>query len=348
MPSVSGFTALREVRIPSVRRDQKSLPPWIDPSPAGDPTYDPFGTSLPFRPTHRTPGSRKSKHRSYREFEKDTGSGEARLQRFTSTFTSAFRENLSWRLAEKSRLPRVQSALLPLTVFAGTVTLLIAGTSVLYAEFLPDHHDTTTQKTSYASDNNDQSTELSSPGDTVGSGGSATEDGSNPENESPGPAIIDPATRDEFRAPVPGQAVGSPNFASHTSVAAADIDVPIGTPVFAVHAGRASIIDSIACGTGVAIDGSDGNRYTYCFASQLDIANGAQVKAGDIVMHSGTPTGRTGPAGTATESDEPHLHFEVRVAGVNVCPQHLLRSWFDNVYLSPSDPSTDRHSCVVS
>lgn len=75
-------------------------------------------------------------------------------------------------------------------------------------------------------------------------------------------------------------------------------------------------IGTATCGPGVSIQGDDGVRYIYCHG--LDggplVRTGDRVTAGQHIMNSGN-TGRSGA---------PHLHFEIRVAGEQRCPQQFL------------------------
>jgi murein DD-endopeptidase MepM/ murein hydrolase activator NlpD len=109
--------------------------------------------------------------------------------------------------------------------------------------------------------------------------------------------------------------------APHHDYPAADIPVPTGTTVFAAAAG--TVVAAPAgdkCGNGVIIDGEDGHRYTYCHGLRPLVPRGAQVKAGDPIMVSGSTGASTGP----------HLHFQIDLGpgtGALVCPQLALAAW---------------------
>lgn len=118
----------------------------------------------------------------------------------------------------------------------------------------------------------------------------------------------------------------------HHDYPAADLMVPEGSPVYAVRGGTiARVVDwphncyeygrcDRTCGVGVSINGDDGVRYIYCHGTRLNGATvGQAVEAGHLLMWSGN-TGRSGA---------PHLHFEIRVAGEQRCPQQLLLALFE-------------------
>lgn len=104
----------------------------------------------------------------------------------------------------------------------------------------------------------------------------------------------------------------------HHTYPAIDVMVPEGTPIYSVSAGTVfnAPIGTATCGPGVSIQGDDGVRYIYCHG--LDggplVRTGDRVTAGQHIMNSGN-TGRSGA---------PHLHFEIRVAGEQRCPQQFL------------------------
>jgi murein DD-endopeptidase MepM/ murein hydrolase activator NlpD len=115
---------------------------------------------------------------------------------------------------------------------------------------------------------------------------------------------------------------------SHHDYPAADIPVPIGTPLYAVTAGIvASAPTSGRCGVGVVLDGDDGARYTYCHGepgSQL-VSIGDRVSVGQLMMSSASTGNSTGP----------HLHFGIFVDGESRCPQLFFIAIADGRPLDP-------------
>ena len=138
-------------------------------------------------------------------------------------------------------------------------------------------------------------------------------------------------TLDGFALPVPRALIDQqPGLLAlpHHDYPAWDYPTPIDTPVFAVHGGAVSRItnsqqncypDGIGCdkcGLGVVITDSEGTEWTYCHASEVAVTTGAAVVAGERIMTSGNSGYSTGP----------HLHFGVRIRGVDLCPQPLLQA----------------------
>ena len=138
-------------------------------------------------------------------------------------------------------------------------------------------------------------------------------------------------TLDGFALPVPRALIDQrPELLAlpHHDYPAWDYPTPIGTPVFAVHGGTVSRItnspqncfpdgiDCDKCGLGVVITDSNGTEWTYCHASEVAVTAGTTVVAGERIMTSGNSGYSTGP----------HLHFGIRVDGVDLCPQPLLQA----------------------
>ena len=87
-----------------------------------------------------------------------------------------------------------------------------------------------------------------------------------------------------------------------------------------------------ACGLGVIIAGDDGATYLYCHGSdggQL-VRPGEHVNAGQLIMHSASTGNSTGP----------HLHFGIRIAGKNRCPQPFLVALATGSPVSPASLPT--------
>ena len=122
--------------------------------------------------------------------------------------------------------------------------------------------------------------------------------------------------------------------APHHDYPAWDFGVPVGTTIYAIHAGTVDRISNWSgncyghrdscvdlCGTGLTIQDTDGVRWIYCHASRLTVSLGDQVVAGQPIMLSGN-TGH---------SSGPHLHLGIRIDGVDHCPQFFLTDLFANV-----------------
>jgi len=122
-----------------------------------------------------------------------------------------------------------------------------------------------------------------------------------------------------------------------------DMAVPLGSPVYAVAAGTATVIDrgclgshyggKPACSNGLScgaykngstygsygnhikIDHGNGVITYYCHLSTgIPISNGKSVQQGELIGYSGTSGKSTGP----------HLHFEIRVNGSRNNPSNYL------------------------
>jgi len=94
-----------------------------------------------------------------------------------------------------------------------------------------------------------------------------------------------------------------------------DLALAAGTPVVAAGAGRVVMArERIISGNSVVIEHLPGVYSLYFHLSEMTVAVGDRVKAGDRV-------GSVGSTGLATG---PHLHWEVRVSGVPVDPESML------------------------
>jgi murein DD-endopeptidase MepM/ murein hydrolase activator NlpD len=110
----------------------------------------------------------------------------------------------------------------------------------------------------------------------------------------------------------------------HHDYPADDIPVPSDTEVYAIMDG---VIEKAptdpptggsGCGLGVNIKSDNGIRIVYCHGRDGGMGDnprtGAQVKAGDRIMHSDNTGSSTGP----------HLHVQIEVDGEKRCPQNLM------------------------
>jgi murein DD-endopeptidase MepM/ murein hydrolase activator NlpD len=98
-----------------------------------------------------------------------------------------------------------------------------------------------------------------------------------------------------------------------------DMMVPIGTPARAVRAGTVRYVANEGAGGNVAyLTADDGNVYLYAHLNDF-WGTDRHVEAGELIAH-------TGQTGNATA---PHVHFEIRLGGVNgtrVDPYPSLRA----------------------
>ena len=97
-----------------------------------------------------------------------------------------------------------------------------------------------------------------------------------------------------------------------------DMFAPTGTPIWAVKSGELRYGLESAGGLVAYLFADDGNVYYYAHMSE-PIGADRRVEQGD-------PIGRVGQTGNATA---PHLHFEIRIGGVNgqrINPYATLRN----------------------
>lgn len=115
----------------------------------------------------------------------------------------------------------------------------------------------------------------------------------------------------------------------HHDYPAWDWAIPTGTPIYAVRGGTVIVTTDNprncaggttceACGLGVTIADDQGATWTYCHGSTHHVATGDTVSAGQQVLASGNTGNSTGP----------HLHLNIRVGGVDRCPQTLISSLY--------------------
>ena len=128
--------------------------------------------------------------------------------------------------------------------------------------------------------------------------------------------------------------------APHHDYPAWDFGIPVGTPIYAIHAGTVDRVSNWSgncygnrdacidrCGTGLTIEDTDGVRWIYCHASRLTVSLGDPVVASQLIMLSGN-TGH---------SSGPHLHLGIRIDGIDHCPQPLLGDLYAS--LTPREPT---------
>jgi murein DD-endopeptidase MepM/ murein hydrolase activator NlpD len=101
---------------------------------------------------------------------------------------------------------------------------------------------------------------------------------------------------------------GGPARSYHEGI---DYDAPPGAAVLAANEGQVALAEPLTVrGNAVIIDHGLGIHSGYYHLSEINVQEGQQVKKGDVV-------GKVGDTGLATG---PHLHWEIRVGGINVDP----------------------------
>jgi len=127
---------------------------------------------------------------------------------------------------------------------------------------------------------------------------------------------------------LPSSGKATPNFgerrifnnkpcSSHKGI---DIKVPYGTPVKASNSGRVVLAsDLYFAGKTVIIDHGMSVFTMYCHFSKIRVKRGKLVKKGEII-------GEIGATGRVTG---PHLHWGVKVSGINVDPFSILSLTFE-------------------
>ncbi len=108
-----------------------------------------------------------------------------------------------------------------------------------------------------------------------------------------------------------GQSGGLWSSGFHTGQ---DFPAAIGTPVRAAAAGTVRIEHPAWAGNLVRIDHGNGLETLYAHLSEIDVADGAHVTAGE----------RIGAVGDEGNTTGPHLHFEVHLGGRPVNPMPFL------------------------
>lgn len=114
----------------------------------------------------------------------------------------------------------------------------------------------------------------------------------------------------------------------HHDYPAADIPVPVGTPLYAVTNGVVvGTPTSGKCGIGVVFNGDDGAQYTYCHGQPgtQAVGIGDRVTVGQYLLDSASTGNSTGP----------HLHFGIQADGARRCPQPFFVAIADGQPLAP-------------
>ena len=111
-----------------------------------------------------------------------------------------------------------------------------------------------------------------------------------------------------FRCPVDGSTYtndyGPRGSGFHFGI---DMHAPTGTPTWAVKSGSVHYTLESAGGLVAYLSAVGGNVYYYAHMSEI-------IGGGDRAVGQGEQIGRVGQTGNATA---PHLHFEIRLGGIN-------------------------------
>lgn len=99
-----------------------------------------------------------------------------------------------------------------------------------------------------------------------------------------------------------------------------DISAPVGTPILATNHGKVVLVaDFFFNGRSVVIDHGLGLFSLYFHLSEIDVAEGQEVNGGEQI-------GRVGRSGRVTG---PHLHWGMRLNGINVNPYAFVETRLD-------------------
>ena len=94
-----------------------------------------------------------------------------------------------------------------------------------------------------------------------------------------------------------------------------DIAAPMGTPIYAPASGKVNFAgNNGAYGISIKINHSESITTQFAHMSKLNVKKGQRVKRGDII----------GFVGNTGRSTGPHLHYEVRFAGIPVNPHTYI------------------------
>jgi murein DD-endopeptidase MepM/ murein hydrolase activator NlpD len=109
-----------------------------------------------------------------------------------------------------------------------------------------------------------------------------------------------------------------------------DYRAPIGTPVYAANSGTVKLAKNLFySGNLVLIDHGQGLFTQYGHLSEIRVTPGQQVEKGDQIGLSGA-TGRV---------NGPHLHWGVKLNGVNIDPLQLMKISQRLFTTTPSHPT---------
>ena len=94
-----------------------------------------------------------------------------------------------------------------------------------------------------------------------------------------------------------------------------DIAADLGTPIYAAFDGKVTVADYDKWnGNYVKIKHENGLMTVYCHCESLNVKDGENIRAGEVIGYVGSTGSSTGP----------HLHFELRIDNVSFDPQIAL------------------------
>lgn len=131
-----------------------------------------------------------------------------------------------------------------------------------------------------------------------------------------GPTTGSPSAPTQWPLPVPGFITRGQSDSTNSSHTGLDIAVPIGTEVRVSGNGVvAEVGESAEYGHFVRVLHSEDYESLYGHLGKVVVASGAKINAGHVIALSGN-SGR---------STAPHLHFEIRRAGVFIDPLKVIK-----------------------
>lgn len=122
------------MRSKNLRRPRSTSSIYIDDTPAGDQTYDPYGTSRPFRPTHKTAAQRQQKPTSYLDIERRT-SGSRPAENPVLKVASALKQTVAYKFEDSNPFEKLRVAGYGTAGVIGAICVLVLGTTILHAAF---------------------------------------------------------------------------------------------------------------------------------------------------------------------------------------------------------------------
>src|SRR5947208_3174320 len=96
------------MRSKNLRRPRTTSSIYLDSAPAGDPTYDPHGTSRPFRPTHKVQ-AHSHKPSSYLDIERRTTSSRSG-QSPVVKIASALKQTIEYKFEDTNPFEKLRMA----------------------------------------------------------------------------------------------------------------------------------------------------------------------------------------------------------------------------------------------